>query len=46
MEVSTSYDSEVMRAKEILLNRELYESFLQKKPPIDRGAKERQNNNK
>ncbi|MDR3365625.1 MAG: S41 family peptidase [Prevotellaceae bacterium] len=32
MEVSTLYDNEVSRAKEILLNRELYESFL--KPPV------------
>ncbi|MDR1416780.1 MAG: S41 family peptidase [Prevotellaceae bacterium] len=31
MEVSTSYDAEVMRAREILLNGELYSSFLQKK---------------
>jgi carboxyl-terminal processing protease len=34
MEVSISYDSEVMRAKEILLNKRLYESFLQKKSSV------------
>lgn len=32
MEISTAYDAEVLRAKEILLNRELYKSFL--KPPV------------
>jgi carboxyl-terminal processing protease len=32
MEVNTSYDHEVARAKEILLNRELYQSFL--KSPV------------
>lgn len=34
MEINTSYDQEVMRAKEILLNRELYKSFL--KSPVVR----------
>ncbi|MDR0415031.1 MAG: S41 family peptidase [Prevotellaceae bacterium] len=32
MEVNTLHDTEVMRAKEILLDEELYKSFLQKKP--------------
>jgi carboxyl-terminal processing protease len=34
MEVSSLYDAEVMRAKEILLSGELYNSFLQKKLPV------------
>ncbi|MDR1021687.1 MAG: S41 family peptidase [Prevotellaceae bacterium] len=38
MEISTSYDTEVMRAKEILLNGELYRSFLQKKSPDMQGS--------
>jgi carboxyl-terminal processing protease len=35
MEISTSYDFEVVRAKEILTNKELYKSFLQVTPSIN-----------